>query len=101
MDGPRATIRKIARLAPAMRRLRNSMKTAALTPSFFLIMNRIRPRQMIAQIRLMPWGVARSTRDLLNTLAQIAERKAGFSSFADTSADTTTSHGQLMLTVLG
>ena len=45
--------------------------------------------------------LARSTRDLLNTLAAIADRKAGFRSLGDTSADTTTSHGRLMLTVLG
>jgi DNA invertase Pin-like site-specific DNA recombinase len=45
--------------------------------------------------------LARSTRDLLNTLAQIAERGAGFRSLADAWADTTTSHGRLMLTVLG
>ena len=45
--------------------------------------------------------LARSTRDLLNTLASIAERKAGFRSLGDTWADTTTSHGRLMLTVLG
>jgi DNA invertase Pin-like site-specific DNA recombinase len=44
--------------------------------------------------------VARSTRDLLNTLAAIADRKAGFRSLNDTWADTTTSHGRLMLTVL-
>src|ERR1700744_1332869 len=45
--------------------------------------------------------LARSTRDLLNTLAAIADRKAGFRSLTDTWADTTTSHGRLMLTVLG
>ena len=45
--------------------------------------------------------LARSTRDLLNTLAAIADRKAGFRSLADTWADTTTPHGRLMLTVLG
>ena len=45
--------------------------------------------------------LARSTRDLLNTLAAIAARKAGFRSLTDTWADTTTSHGRLMLTVLG
>jgi DNA invertase Pin-like site-specific DNA recombinase len=45
--------------------------------------------------------LARSTRDLLNTLAAIADRKAGFRSLTDTGADTTTSHGRLMLTVLG
>jgi DNA invertase Pin-like site-specific DNA recombinase len=45
--------------------------------------------------------LARSTRDLLNTLAAIADRKAGFRSLGDTWADTTTAHGRLMLTVLG
>jgi DNA invertase Pin-like site-specific DNA recombinase len=45
--------------------------------------------------------LARSTRDLLNTLATITDRKAGFRSLGDTWADTTTAHGRLMLTVLG
>ncbi len=45
--------------------------------------------------------LARSTRDLLNTLAQITERGAGFKSLADAWADTTTAHGRVMLTVLG
>ena len=45
--------------------------------------------------------LARSTRDLLNTLGTITERKAGFKSLGDTWADTTTPHGRLMLTVLG
>ena len=45
--------------------------------------------------------LARSTRDLLNTLAQIADKRAAFRSLADAWADTTTPHGRLMLTVLG
>jgi DNA invertase Pin-like site-specific DNA recombinase len=45
--------------------------------------------------------LARSTRDLLNVLATIADNGAGFKSLADTWADTTTAHGRLMLTVLG
>ena len=45
--------------------------------------------------------LARSTRDLLNTLAMVTDRKAGFRSLADDWADTTTAHGRLMLTVLG
>jgi len=45
--------------------------------------------------------LARSTRDLLNTLAAITGSEAGFRSLADTWADTTTAHGRLMLTVLG
>jgi DNA invertase Pin-like site-specific DNA recombinase len=45
--------------------------------------------------------LARSTRDLLNTLAAITGKKAGFKSIDDAWADTTTAHGRLMLTVLG
>jgi DNA invertase Pin-like site-specific DNA recombinase len=45
--------------------------------------------------------LARSTRDLLNTLAAITDKKAGFRSLGDAWADTTTAHGRLMLTVLG
>jgi hypothetical protein len=45
--------------------------------------------------------LARSTRDLLNTLAAITDKKAGFRSLGDAWADTTTPHGRLMLTVLG
>jgi hypothetical protein len=41
--------------------------------------------------------LARSTCDLLNTLAAITDRKAGFRSLADAWADTTTSHGRVML----
>jgi len=45
--------------------------------------------------------LARSTRDLLNTLAAIADKGAGFRSLGDAWADTTTPHGRPMLTVLG
>ncbi|WP_312030521.1 recombinase family protein, partial [Methylosinus sp. H3A] len=45
--------------------------------------------------------LARSTRDLLNTLDTVAMAGAGFRSLADAWADTTTPHGRLMLTVLG
>ena len=45
--------------------------------------------------------LARSTRDLLNTLDAVAKACATFKSLADTWADTTTPHGKLMLTVLG
>ena len=44
--------------------------------------------------------LARSTRDLLNTLATITGKTAGFRSLSDAWADTTTAHGRLMLTVL-
>jgi len=45
--------------------------------------------------------LTRSTRDLLNTLATITEKKkARFPSLAGAWADTMTAHGRLMLTVL-
>jgi DNA invertase Pin-like site-specific DNA recombinase len=45
--------------------------------------------------------LARSTRDLLNTLAAIADAGASFKSLGDPWCDTTSAHGRLMLTVLG
>ncbi len=45
--------------------------------------------------------LARSTRDLLNTLAAIAAEGTPFRSLGDKWADTTTAHGPLILTVLG
>jgi DNA invertase Pin-like site-specific DNA recombinase len=44
--------------------------------------------------------LARSTRDLLNILDDIANRGAGFKSLHDTWADTTSPHGRLMVTIL-
>jgi DNA invertase Pin-like site-specific DNA recombinase len=45
--------------------------------------------------------LARSTRDLLNVLATISDKGAGFKSLNDQWADTTTPHGKLMITILG
>ena len=45
--------------------------------------------------------LARSTRDLLNTLDAIAKARATFKSLGDPWCDTTSAHGRLMLTVLG
>jgi DNA invertase Pin-like site-specific DNA recombinase len=45
--------------------------------------------------------LARSTRDLLNVLATVSERGAGFRSIADPMLDTTSAHGRLILAVLG
>jgi DNA invertase Pin-like site-specific DNA recombinase len=44
--------------------------------------------------------LARSTRDLLNVLATVSERGAGFRSLADPMIDTTSPHGKLILAVL-
>lgn len=45
--------------------------------------------------------LARSTYDLLTIIKQIELRGAQLKSLAETWADTTTSHGRLILTVLG
>jgi DNA invertase Pin-like site-specific DNA recombinase len=45
--------------------------------------------------------LARSTRDLLNTIAAVGEAGASFRSLSDPWADTTTPQGKLMLTALG
>ncbi len=63
------------------------------------VINRLEAGDVLVVTRLD--RLARSTRDLLNVLATVAERQAGFRSLKDTWADTTTPHGRLMLTVLG
>ena len=44
--------------------------------------------------------LARSTRDLLNVLDSVSKAGAKFRSLADSWADTTTPHGELMITIL-
>ena len=63
------------------------------------MIKRLEPGDVLMVTRLD--RLARSTRDLLNTLDEISKRGAGFRSLADAWADTTTPHGRLMLTVLG
>src|SRR5262249_26466229 len=63
------------------------------------LIRRLEPGDVLIVTRLD--RLARSTRDLLNVLATVGEREAGFRSLKDTWADTTTPHGRLMLTVLG
>jgi DNA invertase Pin-like site-specific DNA recombinase len=63
------------------------------------LLDKLAPDDVLMVTRLD--RLARSTRDLLNTLAAITGKKAGFRCLADTWADTTMPHGRLMLTVLG
>jgi DNA invertase Pin-like site-specific DNA recombinase len=63
------------------------------------VLRRLGPGDVLVVTRLD--RLARSTRDLLNVLAAVTERGAGFRSLKDAWADTTTPHGRLMLTVLG
>src|SRR5262245_31220713 len=62
------------------------------------VIRRLEPGDVLVVTRLD--RLARSTRDLLNIVATIAEREAGFRSLKDSWADTTTPHGRLMLTVV-
>jgi DNA invertase Pin-like site-specific DNA recombinase len=68
-------------------------------PQLRRLLAQIGPGDVVTATRLD--RLARSTRDLLNTLAVITEKKAGFRSLADAWADTTTARGRLMLTMLG
>src|SRR5262245_31541753 len=45
--------------------------------------------------------LARSTRDLLNTLATISDKGAGFRVLDNPALDTTLAHGKLLLNILG
>jgi DNA invertase Pin-like site-specific DNA recombinase len=45
--------------------------------------------------------LARSTRDLLNTIAMITEKNAGFRVLDNPAMDTTSAHGRLLLNILG
>jgi DNA invertase Pin-like site-specific DNA recombinase len=63
------------------------------------VVKRLEPGDVLVVTRLD--RLARSTRDLLNVLASVTERGAGFRSLKDSWCDTTTPHGRLMLTVLG
>ena len=63
------------------------------------LLRRLEPGDVLMVTRLD--RLARSTRDLLNILHQLAERSIGFKSLADSWADTTTPHGRLLVTMLG
>lgn len=63
------------------------------------LLNSLAPGDVVTVTRLD--RLARSTRDLLNTLATVTAKEAGFRSLGDEWADTTTPHGRLLLTMLG
>jgi DNA invertase Pin-like site-specific DNA recombinase len=62
------------------------------------VIRRLEPGDVLLVTRLD--RLARSTRDLLNILDDIAKRGAGFKSLHDAWADTTSAHGRLMVTIL-
>ena len=72
---------------------------ATRRPELEKVLRRLGPGDTLVVTKLD--RLARSTRDLLNIIDGIAKAGAGFKSLGDAWADTTTSHGRLMLTVLG
>jgi DNA invertase Pin-like site-specific DNA recombinase len=68
-------------------------------PNLSRVIATLQPGDVLIVTRLD--RLARSTRDLLNILATIGEKGAGFKSLRDSWADTTSAHGRLMLTILG
>jgi DNA invertase Pin-like site-specific DNA recombinase len=67
-------------------------------PELAKALKRLYPGDVLIVTRLD--RLARSTRDLLNILDDIAKRGAGFKSLHDAWADTTSAHGRLMVTIL-
>ena len=67
-------------------------------PELAKVLKRLDTDDMLIVSRLD--RLARSTRDLLNILDDIAKRGAGFKSLHDSWADTTSAHGRLMVTIL-
>jgi DNA invertase Pin-like site-specific DNA recombinase len=63
-------------------------------PELAKVIRRLEPGDVLVVTRLD--RLARSTRDLLNVLAAVADRGAGFKSLKDAWCDTTTPHGRLL-----
>src|SRR5215475_10984609 len=61
-------------------------------PELAKVLRRLEPGDVLVVTRLD--RLARSTRDLLNVIAAVAERGAGFKSLKDAWADTTSAHGR-------
>jgi DNA invertase Pin-like site-specific DNA recombinase len=68
-------------------------------PALAKLLKALAPGDQVIVTRLD--RLARSTRDLLNTLDAIGKAQSTFRSIADAWADTSTPHGRLILTVLG
>jgi DNA invertase Pin-like site-specific DNA recombinase len=68
-------------------------------PELAKMLKALEPGDVVVVARLD--RLARSTRDLLNLTDAINQAGASFKSLADSWADTTTPHGELMLTILG
>jgi DNA invertase Pin-like site-specific DNA recombinase len=63
------------------------------------VIRRLEEGDVLVVVRLD--RLARNTRDLLNLLHDLAQRRVGFKSLNDPWCDTTSMHGELMVTLLG
>ena len=88
---------KSAGCAKTFHETESGAKTAR--PQLLRCIDRLNEGDVLVVTRLD--RLARSTRDLLNVLAEVSAKGASFKSLGDAWADTTTPHGRLMLTVLG
>ena len=68
-------------------------------PQLVKVIRRLAPGDVLVVTRID--RLARSVRDLLNVLEAIRQSGAGFRSLRDAWCDTSSAHGQLMLTVIG
>src|SRR6266542_5543986 len=68
-------------------------------PELTKAIRRLEPGDVLVVTRLD--RLARSTRDLLNVVAAVADRGDGFKSLKDAWCDTTTPHGRLLTVLLG
>jgi DNA invertase Pin-like site-specific DNA recombinase len=73
-------------------------RTRSDRPQLQKLLAVLRPGDVLLVTRLD--RLARSTRDLLNVLDNVAKAGASFRSIGDAWCDTTTPHGRLMMTVL-
>ena len=77
---------------------REDQRRSQRRPELAKALKRLNPGDVLIVTRLD--RLARSTRDLLNILDDIAKRDAGFKALHDAWADTTSAHGRLMVTIL-
>jgi DNA invertase Pin-like site-specific DNA recombinase len=76
-----------------------SGKNTADRPQFERMLKALQPGDTVIVTKLD--RLARSSKDLHNILAELAEKSCGFVSLGETWCDTTTDVGRLMLTIMG
>jgi DNA invertase Pin-like site-specific DNA recombinase len=100
-DGQSLSAQDAALRAAGVAKTFSEKVSGAITdrPELGKLLKRLEPGDVVMVTRLD--RLARSTRDLLNTLDAVGKAGASFKSLADAWADTSSAHGKLMLTILG